>query len=186
MVSNSTVRRLRVRGVVDDLHHADRLDILALAGEDERQQVVRPARIDAGREARDARVGARILERPAHVVGDVGRVDERDDRARHDVLARRGDARHVRDRLGRAQVRGRGVTDAVRVEREQRVGVVRRDDAERIGADDLPRVTPGLVVAVHPQPDELELGVLGDEPRREATDVARAPLDHPVSHDRSS
>ena len=83
------------------------------------KQVVGPTGIDARREARRvARCGTR--PRAARACrGDVRRVDHRDDRARHDVLARREDALEVLHRFARPEVGGRGVADAVGVEREQ-------------------------------------------------------------------
>ena len=121
--------RLRVGRVVHDLHHAHLVDVLARAGEHERQQVVRPTRVDARREARRVARAARGFERLAHAGRDVRRVDHRHDRARHDVLARREDALEVLHRLAGPQVGGRGVAHAVGVEREQRVDVVGREHA---------------------------------------------------------
>ena len=120
-----------------------------------------------------AAVGARLLERPAQLGGDVRREDERHDGARDDVLPGAQDPRHVVDGLGGPQVGGRGVADAVGVEREQRVDVVRRGDTERRDAGELARVTPRLLGAVHPEPDELELRVLDDEAQR--VDARRCP-----------
>ena len=67
---------------------------------------------------------ARRLERLAHPGRDVRRIDHRHDRARHDVLARREDARQILHRFAGSQIGGRGVAHAVGVEREQRVDVV--------------------------------------------------------------
>ena len=138
-------RRLRVGRVVDDLHHAQRVDVLARAGEHERQEVVRPAGIDARREARHAGVAHASSSGRAHLGLDVRREHERHDRARHDVLARRRDARHVGDRFGRSQVGGRGVARRsrrrARAARRRRSSRARRADRCRRAR---PRPCPAL------------------------------------------
>ena len=58
---------LRVGRVVDDLHHPQRIDVLAVPREREREQIVRPTRVDARREARHARLDARVFQRLAQL-----------------------------------------------------------------------------------------------------------------------
>ena len=146
------------------------------------QQVVGPARVDPGGEARRPAGRAGILERRPHHRVDVGRVDERHHRRRHHVDPRCQDAGHVVDGLGGAEVRGRRVADAVGAEREQFVHVVRRGDAERLDADQLTDVATDLVGAVDPQPHQLQIGMACDQSCGVVPDVAGTPLDHLVGH----
>src|SRR5262249_41706225 len=76
----------------------------------------------------------------------------------------------------------RRVADAIGVEREQRVGVVGRRHADRRQAGQLAGVAPGLVLPVHEDARQLEFRMSEDGAQRVASDVPRAPLDHPVRH----
>ena len=54
--------------------------------------------------------------------------------------------------------------------------------AERADARDLAGVATDLGVAVHPTPDELELGVRNDALDRLLADESGRPLDHSIGH----
>ena len=128
---------------------------------------------------------ARLLQsrRGARVGG--GRVDEGHHRGRHHVGARLEDAAHVVDGLLRAQVTGRHVGDAVRLQGDELVRVVGGGDPDTIETTELTRVLPDLVLTVHPQADQLEVGMTDDASQRVPPDVARAPLHDPVAHGRT-
>jgi hypothetical protein len=76
----------------------------------------------------------------------------------------------------------RGVEDAFRAEREERLDVAGCGDAELLAPEQLTHVTALLALAVHPHPRELELGVGEHTLDRGAADAARCPLDHPIRH----
>ena len=104
---------------------------------------------------------------------------EREDVAdrRHDVLARP----QQREDLTLVGQHGR-IHDRVGVDRADLVDAVRRDHAERADPRDLARVEADLGVAVHPAPDELEIGVAEDALDRFLADEAGCPLDHAIGH----
>ena len=100
--------------------------------------------------------------------------------ARDDVDAGGEEPLEIVDRLEQPVVGHRGVHDAVRLEREQRVGVVRRGDAEvAVEPGQLAGVLADLGRIGDPDADELELGTGVDAGDRVPPDVAGAPL-----HDR--
>ena len=86
------------------------------------------------------------------------------------MSAPRADRHHVDPGLEEAHVVGHrggvllrtagGVHDAVGLEREERVDVVGGGQTDRVAAGQLAGVTPHLVGAVHPHPDELEVGAV--------------------------
>src|SRR5439155_12405303 len=145
-------------------------------------EVVGEPRIDAGGEERRAAASAGVREPVAELGEEGARVNERDDRARDDILPRGEDTADVLQGLEGAEIRRRRVADAVGVEREEGVSVVggahanRREAAERAG------ILPGLGGAVDPQADQLELGMPDDAAEREPPHVARAPLDDAIGH----
>ena len=138
--------------------------------------------MDAGPVQRAPAFGAGRLQPRRDVAFQRGREDEPD--RRHDVRAGSQDPAHVVDVCVQ-----RRVVDAVGGELEDRVDVVGRGDAERVGARELPRVLADLVGRRHVDPDELERrvgrrrrGSTGDRsipsptaPRGTASD-SRAPL----------
>ena len=183
--------RLVVGRVVDDLEDADLVPALAEArrATSGRTSLAKPGSMpEVKNDVPPARHA--VLELVAHLREERLRVHERHDRARHDVLARGEDAADVLDRLEGPQVGGRGVADAVGVEREERVGVVGRAHAGRGGSpQSSPASVPGLRRAVHPHADELELGMVDDAPQREArrrcrcsTGSRAAPCESPQSN----
>ena len=85
--------------------------------------------------------------------------------------------REVAERLHQPVVGPRGVHDAVRLEGEQRVGVVGRGDAKVAAkSGQLARVLTDLVRVGDPHADQLEVGPGVDAGDRVLADVARAPL----------
>ena len=120
-----------------------------------------PCSVDLAREARGLDRGD---------AGRVGRIDPAD--GRDDVLARLEQPDHV----ARAR-HHRRVDDAVGVERADLVEAVRRLDADRADVADLADVPADLVGAVHPTPDELELGVGEDALDRLPCRATRLPTE---------
>ena len=174
---------LVVGRVVQDLLHAHGFDALGHAGQQQRQHVVREPRVDAGGEERGLAFGARFLEGRGEVGERACGMNERNERARYDVLSRREDRGHVLHRLDGTQVAGRRVAHRVGVHREQRVGVVRCEHAGRlVEAAQVRGVAPRFRVGRHPQPDELHVGMADDPAQRVAADVSGAPLDDSVRH----
>src|SRR5439155_23573981 len=105
---------------------------------------------------------ARILER-FRPDGDVRGPHQRNEGARHDVLAGTRDTGEVLESLGPSEVTGRRVADAVRVDGEDLLDVVGGDDARRLfESTQLRCVETALLLRVHPQPRELEVGVVDD------------------------
>ncbi len=98
------------------------------------------------------------------------------------VLARRQHPAEVVDHLAGADVGVRGVTDAVGVEGEQGVDVLGGGDADRVDAAQLAGVAAGLVVAVDPEPGQLEVGVVDDGGHGVDADGPGRPLDDLVAH----
>ena len=71
------------------------------------------------------------------------------------------------------------VQHAVRVQLDDRVDVVRRLHAGGRSVGEVAGIAPDLVVAVHPQADQVHLRVVDDPLERPGTDVAGRPLDDP-------
>ena len=94
---------LVVGRVVEDLHDPDAADPLAHAGEQDRQEVVGEAGIDAVEEAAGAALLAGRLQRLDQRRIGRRRVEELHERARHHVGSARQDAGDVGHRLGRAR-----------------------------------------------------------------------------------
>ena len=69
-------------------------------------------------------------------------------------------------------------------ERQQRLDVVRGRHPDRVDAAQLADVDADLVGAVHPAPDQFELGVGDDARHRRPSDPAGRPLDHLDGHRR--
>ena len=92
-------------------------------------------------------------------------------------------ASSIRTRSGTAaasmRLARRRVADAVGREREQRVGVGGRGDAERVDARQRAGVDAVLLRAVHPHADQLEVGAPGD--RRGSPACPTPPVDHPTT-----
>ena len=91
------------------------------------------------------------------------------------VLARGQHPADVVHHLAGADVGVRRVTDAVGVEGEQGVDVLGGGDAHGVDPAELAGVAAGLVVAVDPQPDQLEVGVVDDGGHGVDPDGARSP-----------
>ena len=138
---------------------------------DDGQQVCEPG-ADAGTEHRRTALLARLLDAVA-VGTQVLPGDERG--GRHDVHTRRQDAHQLVDVLPH-----RVVDDAVGFERQQRIHVVRRRDAERLDADQLADVDTALVLRPGVAPDEFIVRVPGDRLDGALSDISRRPLDDPV------
>ena len=149
---------------------------VTLAGErrdHQRKALGDAAGVDAGAVQRDAAGVTGHLERREVLPSPRKEPTER----RDDVLARAQDA--LDDcRIGE----DRAVEDAVRVEREQRVDVARRGDAERCDPGQLARIATVLGATVDPASDQLELGVIDDALDRGAADAAGGPLDDAILH----
>jgi hypothetical protein len=133
------------------------------------------AGLDAGRVERRTALGRRRLElrAPRGVVG--GRVQQRPRaRGRH-VDAGREELHVVGDRC-RVLFRAlRGVHHAVDAGTEDGVDVVGRGDADGVDARELTGVAAFLVGAVHPHPDQLEVGPPLDGGDGDRADAAGAP-----------
>src|SRR5262249_1097483 len=173
---------LIIGGVVDDLEDADLFPPLAEPGEHERQEVVREPRIDTRGEEGGAALAAGVGQPVADLGKEGTRVNERDDRARDHVLSRGEDPADVLERLKGAEIRRRRVADAVGVEREQRIGVGGGADADRRETAERARILSRLGGAVHPEADQLKLGMTDDAAEGEVSHVPRAPLDDPIGH----
>ena len=76
----------------------------------------------------------------------------------------------------------RVVDDAVRLQGQQRVGVVGGCHAQRFDAAELADVLAHLVGCPGVAADELEFGIRDDGVDRLAADVARGPLHDPIGH----
>ena len=74
------------------------------------------------------------------------------------------------------------VAETVGVEREHRVDVVARRDADGFDTAQLARIATDLVGAVRQQPDELQIGMRENAPERERAGVAGTPVDDAVRH----
>ena len=138
----------------------------ARAAEHERHEVVDPARLDTAVEERRATRTARRLQQVADVGLGGGRIAERRERRRHDVLAGAQTPSDVVGRLAVPVVAGREVSDDLGIDRERRIDVARRDDAGRRQAAEVARVAAFLRHAVHDQAGELEARVLDHRPQR--------------------
>src|SRR5262249_15051885 len=110
-------------------------------------------------------------------VGDVAGARIEPAERRHDVLARLEDAHDLL-----AVGDDRGVEDAVGLLREERLRVVRGDDAEAAEPAELAGVAAGLPAAGHPAAAERELGWRDDALERGAADAAGPPRDHAIAH----
>ena len=173
-------------GVVDDLHHPDGADVLAQPEGPDGDAGVAVAGVDArGEEGRPALLagGLQLVAEP----GLLGVQQGHERRVDH-VLARRQHPADVVDHLAGADVGVGRVADAVGVEGEQGVDVLGGGDAHRVDAAQLTGVAAGLVVAVDPEADQLEIGVVDDGGHGVDADGARRPLDDLVAHvgDRSA
>jgi hypothetical protein len=106
------------------------------------------------------------------------------DRARHDVLPGCQEAADVVERrfgVGQGGTE-RGVADTVRVDRQDLVEVIGRDDPDRCAAEELTRVQTDLLGVVDPYACKLVVGPFDDRPECVLADAARAPLDDPEAH----
>ena len=165
--------------VVDDLHHPDPAHLLAEGEGVDGQPGVAEARVDAGGVEARAAFEARGLELLGDPLAGGRRVQQRHVRRVHHVLAARQHAGDVVDHAVGPQVGVGRVADAVRVEVEQRVGVLGGEHADRRPAAQLAGIVAGLAVGVHPQPGQLELRVGDDGGHGVDADGAGRPLDHP-------
>ena len=123
---------------------AQRPDAPRLGGQQQGQLVGR----EAGEDPRCVERGAAGRRRPGQAVAErrIGgrRVDELGRRRGDHVDAGAEEPLVVRHRAGAAFGSARGVDDAIRSEADERVGVVGRDDADRIDAGQLTGIA-GLV-----------------------------------------
>ena len=172
----------RVIEVVEDLERLDLLHLGAQAHQGHREKIVGEARIDAGGEAGGAALVAGFRDR----VDPRGRVllhvwpDPRRHRRGAHVDAGAEEGAHVPDvRVGLP--RRRAVVDqGVGSEGDERIEVVRSGEVDRFDAADVTDVPAHLVLAVDPDPDQLELRVtqhLGDD---HLAHEARSPDDDPL------
>ena len=167
-----TTSRRSVGADVGELLGADVGDRAREAGDHEREALGDAAGMDAGAVERRAALSARRF--------DLARVDPlRVDPAerRHDVDA--GPQDPDQDLRIRHQ---RAVDHAVGTEREQRVDVAGRADADRRAADEGPDILAFLRFAVDPTADELELRMVEHALDRGAAHAAGRPLDHLPGH----
>ena len=111
------------------------------------------------------------------------RVDQQAERRRRHVLARLENPAQLAARHLEPAVRRRHVAERVGVERDRRVEVLGRDHARPVDAGQLTRVLARLVVAVHDETDELELGVVDDPPERMHPRVPGTEVHDPIRHD---
>ena len=74
------------------------------------------------------------------------------------------------------------VAEAVGLQREHRIEVVRRDDADRFAAAQFPGIASDLVGAVREHAHELQIGMRDDAAECERARVAGAAVEHPVRH----
>ena len=159
-----------VRADVGELFRAHARDRRRHRRQHQREAFGDPAGMDAG--AVQRRVAGRARRFEIGGLRPVGILPA--DRGRH-ALARTEDAGHD---IGLGEQRR--VHDAVGVDRQHGVDVVRRGHADRVAPDQLADVLARLRVGVHPAPDELEVGMVEDALDRRSTDAAGRPLDHPI------
>ncbi len=123
----------------------------------ERQPVVGETGVDPVHPQRRATLGGRPADRFDHPLGHHARgVPQEHRRAGHHVHAGTQDPRQVVERLGDPVVGHRRVHHAVRVQREQGVGVVRGGHPEGPDARQLTRVPAHLVRSGHPDAGQRE------------------------------
>ena len=169
-------------GVVHDLEHPDLADLLAEGQRVHGDAGVAEAGVDAGRVEAGATLQAGGVDPVVHAVAGGLREQQRHVRRVHHVLPAREHAADVVDDAVGAEVGVGGVADAVGLEVEQRVRILRGDHAGRGAAAELAGVVAGLAVGVDPQPGQLELGMGHDGGHGVDPDGARRPLDHSVAH----
>ena len=174
--------RVVPRRVVDDLHHPHRPDVAAQGEGVDRDAGVAEPGVDAGGVEGRPALAARGLEPVDHAGSGVGRVQEGDERGVHHVCTGGEDAAEIVDHAVGPQVGVGGVADDVGRPVEQGIGVLRGGHPERRAAAQLTGVAPGLVVAVHPQPDQLQRRMGGDRRSGVDPDGAGRPLDHGDGH----
>ena len=151
------------------------------------QRVVAEARVNTVDEDRRAAFVRRRDHVGRHRRGVAVRVLQEDRAGRHDVDPGPQELREVAERLHQPVVGPRGVHDAVRLEGQQRVGVVGRGDAQTAAEPgELAGVLADLVRVRDPDPDQLEVGPGVDAGDRVLADVPRAPLHDAVgpAHER--
>jgi hypothetical protein len=160
-----------VQGGVGGLGNGHLVDAVARRGRHDRQQFGE-AGAHAGAEHRRTAGPARLED----ALAALAEVVAGDKRCRgDDIHAGRQDADQLVD-----VVPHRVVDHAVGFERQQRVDVVGRGDAERLDPDELTDVAAGLVRRPGVAADELEGGVGGYGLDRALADVAGRPLDDPI------
>ena len=172
-----------VRLVAEDLLGPDLVDAPGDAGEDERQEVERPAGVDAGDEDRRVARCARGVDALAQRGGCRGWVEQ--------VVHRRGDDVDagaealldvVEGGLGAEVARG-AVGDRVGGGGQYGGGIVGGEDTGRLDAGQRSRVDPHLRRVADDDPGELELARGEYGPEGGASDVAGTPDDDAMSHD---
>jgi hypothetical protein len=138
-----------VSGVVHQLLNQQRVDVLKEAGHRERQYLCGPAGFDArGVEGRLSGSADRLE-----------RADEASDSRRDHVLAGGQQAADVVERAHRVHLALWHVEDAVGVEGDDLVGILRRRDTDGADAAGVADVAAGLGVAVDEGADQFEIGV---------------------------
>jgi len=169
-------------GVVEELEGADLVDALAQAAEQQRDDVVDEARVDARDE--DRRVPGRACgaDANAQILGRGQRVVQWVDRGRDDVQSGSQAAFDVVDRLGGPEVARRAVGDRVRVHGKRSGHVVGRTHSAGGQSAQLAGVPADLGRIRNDHARQLEGGIRENDAQRRYPDVARAPDDHAMWH----
>ena len=171
-------RELRLGRVVSRavrrFEHGDAVDPIADPGRDEREQV-RKSGIHPASEHRSPALLTGTLDPLSLVLGQGMTGNEA--RRRRDVDPRLEEAHQL---VGVRPLRV--VADAVRLEGDQRLDVIRREDARGCDTGQLAGVATDLFVAPGVATDELELRMRDDRAQAGQADVAGGPLDDSECH----
>ena len=168
--------------VVHDFLDEQRIDALEDRRHGEREHLGGPAGLDAGGVKRRTSFGTGGFQAIHHAPAHALRIDQRGDRGRHDVLARREQPADVVECAGRIHFAEGHVQHAIGVEGQDLLGVSGRRHADPADPADVTDVTAGLGVAVDIRADQLELGVAVHGSHRVPTYGPSGPLDD-AKHD---